>query len=168
MEELIALAEGMDSAGEVGRECVLSVAESERVKVKRRREDKGDADVEGEGECVPVERNVPAWAFEVAYNIVRVTNVELNPLLITVMARPPVAGNQKPIAYIMTGDDIDSVESQLGRNGTKLRKTLANALRKYGAVCETKVPASLCAKLKRYHWSKEVASEIEQHLQQSI
>jgi len=147
MEELLALAGSLDTGTHVkATDARVDESEpgSEDVKVKRKREEEAPA-----GET-------PKWKFEQAYNIVNVTGIEEDPLRIVVMARPPVAGNQKPVAFIMDSDDLGCVDGQRGRNGTKLRKTLANALQEYSGL-----PESLVAKLKRFEWSKEIASQLE-------
>lgn len=163
MEELIALAGGLDTAGQgqVVRRNHSAQQDSAGVvmKVKRRRESIKEEDEEDPRQQPTAV--TPKWTFEQAYNIVHVTSIECDPLRIVVMARPPVAGNQKPVAYAMDGDDVDGVEGQRGRNGTKLRKTLANALHEYSEANQEAIAPVLIAKLKRFDWSKEIASELE-------
>ena len=104
-----------------------------------------------------------SWGFEQAYNIVRVVKVEVDPVSIRVMARPPVAGNQKPVASIMDENDLKGVGMHKGRNGTKLRKTLGRALLEYGRTCETGFPPLVLTQLKEYEWSREIADQLQEN-----
>jgi hypothetical protein len=115
----------------------------------------GDNEIEGDesdGKLAEVQ-----WEFSQAYNIVKVRTIDEEPFLIHLMARPPIAGNQKALAYFMRRDDFHSVNDQSGRNGSTLRKRLVAALSEY---CETlnEIPQFLREELNTFEWSKSVVS----------
>lgn len=125
----------------------------------KRRRDEEEAEAEGEPE---VEAGEQKWRFEQAYNIVSICSIQdEDDLSIRILARPPVAGNQKPVLYAMDGSDFDSISVQRGRNGTKLRNTFLAALQHYASTCNWALPERFLARLKRYDWSKALPSEWE-------
>lgn len=142
IEELIAL--GPDQSLLNRKRPKLSGVEN-----KEQKEEKVETRREGDGGD---DNLVTKWRFELAYNVVSVSSVQAEPLSITLLARPPVAGNQKPILYVMDLHDLNSVEVRRGRQGTKLRNTLLNALRDYAETC--RLPDNLIARLKTFEWSK--------------
>jgi hypothetical protein len=171
VEDLIALAGNMHDPG--AKKLVKVVGLDKKVVVESREKEKEEEKKEKEEEegndegphvgaqLMESNDNAGVWSFEQAYNIVRVVRVEVDPILIEVMARPPVAGNQKPVASIMDASDLESVGMHKGRSGTKLRKTLSQGLLEYGRSYEAGFSRSLLAQLKEYEWSKEIAEELE-------
>ena len=101
------------------------------------------------------------WTFQEAYNIVKVTELVEEPFLMYVLAKPPVAGNQKPLSFVIDDDAFGSVSNLKGRQATKLKKTLSAALVTY---CKSDPNARRIAvvKLKPTEWGGELAKELEE------
>lgn len=104
-------------------------------------------------------QDITKWTFEEAYNIVEVTGLVEFPFQIHVLAKPPVAGNQKSVARVMDEVAFGSIASLKGRNATKLKKKLNAALL---AFCKSEADATriVVAKLNDTEWGKELANDL--------
>ena len=100
------------------------------------------------------------WSFEDAYNVVEVTLISGQPFKVHLLAKPPVAGNQRPSKFVMGEHAFDDISSLKGRNGAKLRKTLLAALSLYCAK-ESGFPPILVTKLGLSEWGVELANELK-------
>jgi len=104
-------------------------------------------------------RSITKWEFSNAYNIIEVIEVQKDPFQISVKARPPIAGNQKPLPYYMDENDFNSVQDQKGRSGTKLRTKITEALEAYCNAQE--YPAVLIEKLKQFEWGQKLCEKLQ-------
>lgn len=103
------------------------------------------------------------WSFEEAYNIVSVTSVVDEPFFVDVLAKPPIAGNQKPIAYVFDLDAFKSISKLKGRKATKLKKTLSAALLVF-CKSDRKARPLVIANLRLAEWGSDLAAELEETL----
>lgn len=137
--------------------------EKKRPRQEEEEEEEGEGKDKGEGDGVDDAKEAEdvseKWLFQQAYNVVSVLVVEADPLSITLLARPPVAGNRKPLRRVMNEVDLDSVETRPGRNGTKLRHTLLNALSQYARTHV--LPHSFVVRLRAFEWSKQLIAELD-------
>jgi hypothetical protein len=110
----------------------------------------------------PDDTGVPRWTFEKAYNIVKVVRVqEQEPFLVFVKARPPVAGNQKPIDYCMGEEDLAVISSQTGKKATRLKNNLVAALEEFYHENPEIPRAPLITKLRSCGtWGKDAADKL--------
>jgi hypothetical protein len=110
----------------------------------------------------PDDTGVPRWTFEKAYNIVKVVRVqEQEPFLVFVKARPPVAGNQKPIDYCMGEEDLAVISSQTGKKATRLKNNLVAALEEFYDENAETPRAPLIEKLRSCGtWGKDAADKL--------
>jgi len=158
IEELIALARQLE-AQEAAENSVSTPISPTKTRKSAPRNNKRSRESEQEEEdsssLSKSKKAITRWECSKAYNIIEVTDIREDPFQINVMARPPVAGNQKPLPYFMNQEDFDSVQHQKGRSGTKLRSKLTEALQTYCDKAKD-YPRVLIDNLKAFDWGKDL------------
>ena len=71
---------------------------------------------------------VTQWSLSDGSNVVEVLSVDQNPFVIRLLAKPPVAGNRRPVEFAMNEEDFDSISTMTGRPANKLKATLRTRL----------------------------------------
>ena len=122
---------------------IEQLIETTTTKKNKNKKKEQDAEEEMEEDEEPEDRNVQKkkrkeenstsvdktrWSLSEASNIVGVLSIDQNPFVIRLLAKPPVAGNRRPVEFVMNEDDFDSISSMTGRPANKLKATLRTRL----------------------------------------
>ena len=89
------------------------------------------------------------WSISEASNIVEVLSVTNDPFAIRLLAKPPVAGNRKPVEFVMDEASFDSISAMTGRPANKLKATLRARLAEF---CSEQEHGFALTKLRATPW----------------